>query len=248
MFKRKFYKFLKFLLVPTIFLGIICYNPIIVHASIYYEDFGTPVMQEEVDDVKTETSELTNIPSELKTKVSQDVDYVKEGRLTRSAYHTVKNIFLKIKYYDSLLDSANNLYTIYNTAEAFINQHNPNHADYIDGAKTWTSTGLTQANAELASMEAEVIDNENSTYSLADGDGRVPVAINNINSGLTELQNLDLQDTSAGHLSYIRQTAREQDSLYIDEATDYMITAKTNLKTDLQDLIQIAENNLVSAN
>jgi len=248
MFKRKFYKFLKFLLVPTIFLGIICYNPIIVHASIYYEDFGTPVMQEEVDDVKTETSELTNIPSELKTKVSQDVDYVKEGRLTRSAYHTVKNIFLKIRYYNSLLDSANKAHLIYNTAEAFINQHDPSHVDYIDGAKTWTSTGLTQANAELASMEAEINDNENSTYSIADGDGRIPVAINNINTGLSEIYNLSLEDTSPDNLSSLRETVRQQKQLYIDEATNYIITAKTNLKTDLQDLIQIAENNLVSAN
>lgn len=233
--KQEKNKLFKITLILVIFvLGIIFLKNI---SSAYYHSsyYGTPIVIAEIDSIKVKVTEAEYIPTELKTKNEQDIEYIKDGRLTRSAYYTIKEINLRIDYYNGILDSVNKTYLILNTAKAFVNQHNLSNEDYIEGNEYFPEPELTQATTIINNMESIIEDQEKG----------IQITINKINEGLNQIASFDLSDTSNKNLSDIRQTSLDQNKNIIPYFSSSFTTAKNDIKTQFRSLINLAKTALV---
>jgi len=239
MIKQKFYQNLFFLLIITL-LGFLCFKTLVYGLSSAHEAnypiYGTEVMQQETEGIKTKTNQLEYIPETLKTKTITEAEHIKDGRLVKSTYYAIKDLFLRIDYYNDILTATNKHYLTLNTAQAFVNQHDPNSESYIEGDKIFPSDSLTEANSILDSMETTV----------EGQDGPVQDTINKINQGLNELNACDLTKTDPKNLKNIREITRQQNTDIVQVASNNLVTAKNSLKQDLSSLIELAENNLIN--
>ena len=98
------------------------------------------------------------------------------------------------------------------------------------------SNSLTEANTILSSMETTV----------ESQDGPIQDTITKINQGLNELNSCDLTKTDPKNLKNFRELIRNQKENLVTPSTNNLITAKNSLRQDLNSLIQLAEDNLVS--
>ena len=206
-----------------------------ISLSYYYGFFITPQITEEIELFKSSVSEFTYVPEELKTKNIQDIDYIKETNLTRSAYYTVKDIHLRTKYYNEILRSANKSYLTLNTIKAFVDQHDPNSESYIEGALILPEAKITEATEIINDIE-NIVENP---------DGAIQETINKINQGLNEIASFYLGDTSNKNFSYIRKVLKEQDQRILSGLSNNFSLAFSEIRENLKSFITLSKNSLI---
>lgn len=152
--KNKF--FAPSILILVILFGVLASLPTqaIVSDGVARElDLAPESMVKAVKGMRGSAQRLKYLPDVYISKVTYDLKR-HEDNLNRRAYNLLSKNFTLSSYYDVLAREVQKSYNLINATELFVNQHNENHADYIDGADKFTSVALQEISPYLNNLQS----------------------------------------------------------------------------------------------
>jgi hypothetical protein len=151
--KNKIFSFS--ILISVILFGILASLPtqaIVSDGAARELDLAPESMVKAVKGMRSNAEKLKYLPNVYISKVTYDLK-THESNLNRRAYNLLSKNFTLSSYYDVLAREVQKSYNLINATELFVNQHNENHADYIDGADKFTSVALQEISPYLSNLQ-----------------------------------------------------------------------------------------------